>query len=111
MMNARPIEQAMTGVAAVVLVVSAVWLVLSFSCGCTPAETNHLALSVENSLAVAQYDAALVACQQAARQRPREQRFEAYTDCEQETTKQFCAESEELRKHWSRCADLDAGEE
>lgn len=77
---------------------------------CTPAEANATKLSAENASAVAQYDLALVECQQAARQKPRELRFEAYTDCEQAVSKHFCSESQELRKGWPRCRELGMGE-
>lgn len=78
--------------------------------GCTPAEGNAMALSAENAAAVAQYDQALVECQQAARQKPKELRFEAYTDCEQAVSKHFCSESQSLRKEWARCRELGMGE-
>lgn len=84
---------------------------LVFRClGCTPAEANAMKLTAENAAAVAQYDQALVECQQTARQKPKELRFEAYTDCEQAVSKHFCGESQELRKGWPRCADLGMGE-
>lgn len=80
---------------------------LVFRClGCTPAEGNAMAIGVEQAAAVAQYDLALVECQQAARQKPKELRFEAYTDCEQAVSKHFCFESQELRKGWARCKEL-----
>jgi len=69
---------------------------------CTPRD----ALPVENALAVKQYDDALVECQQAARQKPKEQRFEAYADCEQAVSKRFCEASSELAENWTRCAEL-----
>jgi hypothetical protein len=76
------------------------------SLGCTPAEQQAAALSAENALAVAQYDQALVECQQAARQKPKDQRFEAYADCEQAVSKRMCEASSELREHWARCKEL-----
>lgn len=78
--------------------------------GCTPKQGNAMAIGIEQAAAVAQYDLALVECQQAARQKPRELRFEAYTDCEQAVSKHFCSESQELRKGWARCAELGLGE-
>jgi hypothetical protein len=74
--------------------------------GCTPAELQQGALTAENALAVGQYDQALVECQQAARQKPKELRFEAYVDCEQAVSKRMCEASSELREHWARCKEL-----
>ena len=105
------VEDAMGAVCVVVLIASLVFIALRLLAGCTPAEANALAISAENAAAVAQYDQALIECQRAARQRPREQRFEAYTDCEQMVSKHFCSESLELRKGWPRCAELGLGEE
>lgn len=105
-MNGNTIRKSIP--AALFLCALAYWV---FRCiGCTPAEANAMAITAENAAAVAQYDQALVGCQQAARQKPKEQRFEAYTDCEQAVSKHFCAESQELRKGWPRCAELGMGE-
>jgi hypothetical protein len=82
------------------------FLVARFFLGCTPAEGNAMAMGVEQAAAVAQYDRALVECQQAARQKPKDQRFEAYADCEQAVSKHFCSESKELRAEWARCTEL-----
>lgn len=76
------------------------------ACGCTPVEQQAVAISAENAAAVKQYDDELVGCQQAARQKPKEQRFEAYVDCEQSVSKRLCTESNELRENWSRCKEL-----
>jgi hypothetical protein len=91
----------------VLFLVAIGFLVCRFLWGCTPAEANAMKLTAENAAAVAQYDQALVECQQAARQKPKELRFEAYTDCEQAVSKHFCAESEELRREWPRCKELE----
>lgn len=104
------IKESLRGLAVILFLAAVIFVVLRFTAGCTPAEANAMKLSAENAAAVAQYDLALVECQQAARQKPKEQRFEAYTDCEQEVSKHFCAESQELRKGWPRCAELGLGE-
>lgn len=78
---------------------------------CTPAQGNAMGIGVEQAAAVAQYDQALVGCQQTARQKPKELRFEAYTDCEQAVSSHFCSESRELRQEWPRCAELGFAKE
>lgn len=109
-MIGRNIHDALSGVAVLAFIGAVAYVAMRILSGCTPAEANSMALSFENAAAVAQYDQALVECQQAARQRPREQRFEAYTDCEQAVSKHFCSESQELRKGWPRCGELGLGE-
>lgn len=93
-----------------VLFLCALGYIVYRSLGCIPAQGNAMRITAENAAAVAQYDQALVGCQQTARQKPKELRFEAYTDCEQNVSKHFCAESQELRKGWARCAELGLGE-
>jgi hypothetical protein len=100
------IKETLRGLAVLLFFAALILVGLRIMAGCTPRDT----LPVENALAVKQYDDALVECQQAARQRPKEQRFEAYTDCEQAVSKHFCAESQELRREWKRCAELGMGE-
>jgi hypothetical protein len=90
----------------VVLFLCALGYIVVRCLGCTPAEQQAAALSAENALAVAQYDQALVECQQAARQKPKDLRFEAYADCEQAVSKRMCESSSELREHWARCKEL-----
>jgi hypothetical protein len=109
-MIGRNIKDALGGLAILLFFAALIFIGLRCVGGCTPAEANAMQLSAENAAAVAQYDLALVECQQAARQRPKEQRFEAYTDCEQAVSKHFCAESQELRREWKRCAELGLGE-
>lgn len=95
----------------VLFLVAVGFLVVRFFLGCTPAEANAMKLTAENAAAVAQFDLALVECQQAARQKPKDLRFEAYTDCEQAVSKHFCSESQELRKEWERCSELGFAKE
>ena len=109
-MIGRNIKDALAGLAVLLFFASIIFVGLRCLAGCTPAEQQAVALTAENAAAVAQYDQALVGCQQAARQRPKEQRFEAYVDCEQAVSKHFCGESQELRKGWPRCAELGMGE-
>lgn len=78
-------------------------IVARFVLGCTPAETNAIALSAENALAIKQYDEALEECFQAARRKPEAVRFESFKDCELATIKAYCEASESLREHWPRC--------
>lgn len=101
-MNARAIRDAISPVIFLVAVVGLVALALGLLDGCAKTDT----LPIENALAVKQYDDALVECQQAARQKPKELRFEAYADCEQNVTKFFCDASQELRETWDRCKEL-----
>lgn len=101
-MNARSIEQALTGVCVLVFL-GAVLFILTQLLGCEPKADT---MPIENALAVKQYDDELVACQQAARQKPKEQRFEAYADCEQNVSRRMCEASSELREHWIRCKEL-----
>lgn len=79
--------------------------------GCTPAEGNAVAMSVENAKAVAQYDQALVDCKKEAKRLPKAERFDAYEDCEDHLSRHFCNESASLRKYWPRCGVLGLGEE
>lgn len=97
------IKETLRGLAVLLFFAALILVGLRIMAGCTPRDT----LPVENALAVKQYDDALVECQQAARQKPREQRFEAYADCEQNVSKALCDASSELREHWTRCAELD----
>jgi Tfp pilus assembly protein PilN len=99
------IAEALRGLAVLLFIASIIFIGLLLK-GCTPAEQQAAALSAENALAVAQYDQALVECQQAARQKPKDQRFEAYADCEQAVSKRMCEASSELREHWARCKEL-----
>lgn len=103
-MIGRNIKDALGGVG-LLLVLAGLTLIVRYCTGCTPAEANAMKLSAENALAVKQYDEALEECFQAARQKPKDQRFEAFKDCEQKTIKDYCAASESLREHWPRCKD------
>lgn len=110
-MNGRRIEDAMSGISVLLFLGAVVYIIARLLTGCTPAESNAMGIGVEQAAAVAQYDQALVECQQAARQKPKEQRFEAYADCEQEVSRHFCSESKELRREWARCAELGFAKE
>jgi hypothetical protein len=99
------IKEALRGFAVLAFLGAVIFLALRCQ-GCTPAEQQAVVISVENAAAVKQYDDALVECQQAARQKPKELRFEAYVDCEQSVSKAFCQSSGELRDNWSRCKEL-----
>lgn len=101
-MNARTIGEAVPPVVFLVGVVGLIAIALGL-CDCGPKVDT---MPIENALAVKQYDDALVECQQAARQKPKELRFEAYADCEQEVSRRMCEASSELREHWSRCREL-----
>ena len=105
-MNGRPIERALSGVCVLIFLGAVMFLGMQCA-GCTPAEQQAVVLNAENAAAVAQYDAALVECQQAARTAPRLARFEAYVSCEMRVSQRLCRESEDLRREWKRCAELE----
>lgn len=104
-MIGQHIKEALSPIIFLVAVVGFLALALGLT-DCTPAEEQSILRNANIAAAVKQYDDALVECQQAARQKPKELRFEAYADCEQEVSKRFCAESPELQDTWSRCKEL-----
>lgn len=109
-MSGYRIREALRGLGVLLLLAAIAFVGMRCMAGCTPAEGDAMKMGIEQAAAVAQYDHALVECQQSARQKPKELRFEAYTDCEQAVSKHFCSESQELRKEWKRCAELGLGE-
>lgn len=107
-MNGRRIEHAISGVAVLCFLGAVAYIVLSIlaQTGCTPAEQQKGALTVENGAAVAQYDAELQRCQAEAEKVPRAQAFAAYIECEKAVSRHLCRESLELRETWSRCKEV-----
>ncbi len=61
------------------------------------------AFNLENSAAVAQYEAALDGCRGEAREA---KSYLVYEVCERRVTAHFCRESEALRKGWRHCAEV-----
>jgi hypothetical protein len=106
-MSGYRIREALRGLAVLLFLAAFILLALRILAGCTPAEQQQAAMSAENAAAVAQYDAALVECQQAARQAPKLARFEAYVSCEMRVSQRLCRESPELQREWKRCAELE----
>lgn len=107
-MNGRQIEHAVSGVAVLCFVGAIAYIILSIvaQTGCTPAEQQRGAMTVENGAAVAQYDAELQRCQAEAEKVPRAQAFAAYIECEKAVSRRLCIESLELRETWTRCAEV-----
>lgn len=107
-MNGRRIEHAVSGVAVLCFLGAVAYIILSIMAqtGCTPQEQQQGALTVDNAAAVAQYDAALRACQEEAAKAPEPLRYDAYIACERRVSAHLCRESVELQKTWSRCAEV-----
>lgn len=107
-MNGRQIEHAVSGVAVLAFLGAVAYIVLSIvtQTGCTPAEQQRGAMTVENGAAVAQYDAELQRCQAEAEKVPRAQAFAAYIECEKAVSRRLCRESLELRETWTRCREV-----
>lgn len=110
-MIGRNIQDALSGVALLVFLAAVAYVAMRILGGCTPSESNAMGLSIENSLAIAQYDQALVECKKTAKRRPKPEQFETYQACEDDWSKHLCSESAGLRRHWPRCSELGFAKE
>lgn len=102
----RDLSEALSGVAVLVFLAAVGFIIARILVGCTPAEQQRGALTIENGAAVAQYDAELQRCQAEAEKVPRAQAFAAYIECEKAVSRRLCIESLELRETWTRCREV-----
>lgn len=66
------------------------------------------ALRMENAAAVAQYESALEGCRTRARDAGS---YAVFAECEEETARHFCRESDDLRKYWAHCHEVGVEDE